>query len=319
MDRLSGDLDRGNDDGQAFDPSNVSLITNEEFLLRRSEDRLALPERLFALEELDVHYDSDQRALWTFMRPTARPSFTPAMLNEFEQWQSLITHGFGPGLTPLDFLILGSRSPGVFCFGGDLQLFAELIRSGDRDGLVRYGNRCVEILDRNLRSLNLPMLTVGLVQGQALGGGFEALLSFDFIIAERGSSFGLPETMFGLFPGMGAHPLLSRKLGTAMAERLILSDETYSAEAMYELGIVHALAEPGEGVAAVRAFMAKSARRHAGFVAARKAMRVTAPVPMSEFYSIVELWADAALQLSEKDLKLMLRLVSAQERLAKAS
>ena len=78
-------------------------------------------------------------------------------------------------------------------------------------------------------------------------------------------------------------------------------------------------AEPGEGVAAVRTFMSKSARRHAGFVAARKAMRVTAPVPMSEFYSIVELWADAALQLSEKDLKLMLRLVSAQDRLAKAS
>ncbi|NDA48395.1 MAG: hypothetical protein EBY21_14205 [Alphaproteobacteria bacterium] len=195
MDRLSGDLDHGNEGGEVFDPSNVPLITNEEFLLRRSQDRLALPERLFMLDELDVHYDSDQRALWTFMNPKARPSFTPPMLAEFEQWQSLITHGFGPGLTPLDFLILGSRSPGVFCFGGDLQLFAALIRSGDRDGLVRYGNRCVEILDRNLRSLNLPMLTIGLVQGQALGGGFEALLSFDFIIAERGSSFGLPETM----------------------------------------------------------------------------------------------------------------------------
>lgn len=319
MDRLSGVLDRGIENGEVFDPSNVSLITNEEFLLRRSEERLALPDGLFTLNELDVHYDSGQRALWTFMRPKARPSFTPPMLAEFEQWQSLIGQGFGPGLTPLDFLVLGSRSPGVFCFGGDLQLFAELIRSRDRDGLVRYGNRCVEILDRNLRALNLPMLTIGLVQGQALGGGFEALLSFDFIIAERGSSFGLPETMFGLFPGMGAHPLLSRKLGTAMADRLILSDDTYSAEAMYELGIVHALAEPGKGVAAVRAFMDKSTRRHAGIVAARKAMRVTAPVPMAEFYSIVELWADAALQLSERDLKLMLRLVSAQDRLAKAS
>jgi DSF synthase len=319
MDRLSGDLGRGVEDGELFDPSNVSLITNENFLLRRSEDRLAIPDRLFALNELDVHYDSDQRALWTFMRPKARPSFTPHMLAEFELWQSLIAQGFGPGQTRLDFLILGSRSPGVFCFGGDLQLFAELIRSKDRGGLVNYGNRCVEILDRNLRALDLPLLTIGLVQGQALGGGFEALLSFDFIIAERGSTFGLPETMFCLFPGMGAHPLLSRKLGTAMAERLILSDDSYSAESMYELGIVHALAEPGEGVAAVREFMSKSARRHAGIVAARKAMRVSSPVPMAEFYSIVEIWADAAMQLSEKDLKLMLRLVSAQNRLAKAS
>jgi DSF synthase len=294
MDRLSGDLDRGIDEGEIYDPANVSLITNEGFLLRRSEERLALPDRLFALDELDVHYDSEQRSLWTFMRPKTRPSFTPPMLTDFELWQSLIAQGFGPGKTPLDFLVLGSRSPGVFCFGGDLQLFAKLIRTGEREGLVNYGNRCVEILDRNLRALNLPLLTIGLVQGQALGGGFEALLSFDFIIAERGSSFGLPETMFGLFPGMGAHPLLSRKLGTAMAERLILSDDSYSAEAMFELGIVHALAEPGEGVAAVRAFMSKSTRRHAGIVAARKAMRVTSPVPMAEFYSIVEIWADAA-------------------------
>ena len=37
---------------------------------------------------------------------------------------------------------------------------------------------------------------------------------------------------------------------------------------------------------------------------------------MSEFYAIVEIWADAALGLGEKDLKLMLRLVSAQNRLA---
>ncbi len=319
MDRPSRGLDEGNEDGQMLDSSSISLITNEEFMLRKSAERLALPERLFTLEELDVHYDSEQRALWTFMRPKGRPSFTPPMLADFEQWQSLIVQNFGAGRTPLEFLVLGSRAPGVFCFGGDLQLFAELIRSGDRDGLVRYGNRCVDILDRNIRALDLPMLTIGLVQGQALGGGFEALLSFDFIIAERGSTFGLPETIFGLFPGMGAHPLLSRKLGTAMADRLILSDETFSADAMYELGIVHALAEPGEGIAAVRAFMTKSNRRHAGLVAARKAMRVSAPVPMAEFYSIVEIWADAALQLSEKDLKLMLRLVSAQDRLAKAS
>ena len=318
MDRQSRGLDRGRDEAQEPGSASVSLIRNEEFMLRKSAERLAMPEKLFALEELDVYYDDDNRALWTFMRPKARPSFTPPMLADFEQWQSLIVQGFGPGQSPLDFLILGSRAPGVFCFGGDLQLFAELIRSGDRSGLVRYGNRCVDILDRNIRALNLPMLTIGLVQGQALGGGFEALLSFDFIIAERGSTFGLPETMFGLFPGMGAHPLLSRKLGTAMADRLILSGDTYSAEAMYELGIVHALAEPGEGIAAVVAFLARSARRHAGLVAARKAMRVSAPIPMAEFYSIVELWADAALQLSEKDLKLMLRLVSAQDRLAKA-
>ncbi len=277
-----------------------------------------MPKRLFALDELDVLYEREHRALWTFMNPKGRPSFTPPMLSDFEQWQQLIVQGFGAGRTQLDYLILGSRAPGVFCFGGDLQLFAELIRAGNRDGLIVYGNRCVDILDRNIHTLDLPMVTVGLVQGQALGGGFEALLSFDFIVAERGSVFGLPEVIFGLFPGMGAHALLSRKLGTAIADRMILSDESYSAEQMYELGIVHRLAPPGEGVGAVRDFMVRTSRRHAGLVAARRATRIVSPIEKSEFYRIVELWADAALQLGEKDLKLMMRLAAAQERLAKA-
>lgn len=300
----------------------IPLTDDVELLLERSERRLAVPERLLNLEELDVLYDDTKQALWTFMQPKDRPSFTRTMLTDFEAWQSLIKQGFGPGRLPLRYLILGSRAPGVFCFGGDLALFHQLIRERDREALAAYGYRCVEILDRNMHALDLPMLTIGLVQGQALGGGFESLLSFDFIIAERGSTFGLPEVTFGLFPGMGAHAILSRKLGAAMADRIILSNETYSAEEMYDLGIVHQLAPAGEGVAAVRDFMAKTDRRHAGVVNARRATRVANPIEMSEYYRIVDLWADAALQLREQDLKLMQRLASAQAQkamLARAS
>jgi len=215
--------------------------------------------------------------------------------------------------------VLGSRAPGVFCFGGDLALFQRMIRDGDREGLVRYGHRCCDILHRNHRALDLPAITVGLVEGAALGGGFEALLSFDYIIAERGATFGLPEVMFGLFPGMGAHAFLTRKLGTAMAERLIQSNETFTAEQMHKLGIVHHLAENGEGLAACRDFIKKSARRHAGLVNARRAMRIAAPLTIDELKRITELWADAALQLREQDLKVMSRLAAAQTRLAEAA
>jgi DSF synthase len=319
MDRLEGDLDRQHDRGGFAEVSAIPLKSDVELLLEQSNQRLALPERLLNLDELDVLYDTQHQSLWTFMRPSGRPSFTPAMLADFEEWQKLIRENFGPAKVPLRYLILGSRAPGVFCFGGDLQLFHHLIRERNREGLQAYGYRCVEILDRNQHSLDIPMLTIGLVQGQALGGGFEALLSFDFLIAERGSTFGLPEVTFGLFPGMGAHALLSRKLGSAMADRIILSNETYSAEEMYELGIVHQIAPAGQGVEAVREFMAKSDRRHGGLVNARRATRTAAPIEMAEYYRIVDLWADAALQLREQDLKLMQRLAGAQARLAKAS
>lgn len=318
MDRLASDLDRNHDGATHLDAPAIPLNASEESLLEHSVQRLAVPERLLSLAELEVFYETDVKALWTFMRPANRPSFTPSMLHDFEQWQQLIVGNFGPGKLALDYLVLGSRSPGVFCLGGDLELFHGLIRAGNRDGLVNYGNRCVEILHRNMHALNLPMITVGLVQGQALGGGFEALLSFDHIIAERGATFGLPEIVFGLFPGMGAHAFLSRKLGTAMADRMILSSETYTAEAMYEMGIVQQLAEPGEGVDAVRKFITKSERKHSGLIGARRAMRAASPIGLPELREIVGHWADAALQLCESDLKLMSRLASAQVRLARA-
>ncbi len=88
---------------------------------------------------------------------------------------------------------------------------------------------------------------------------------------------------------------------------------------MYDLGIVHQLAEPGEGVKACREFIDKSERRQAGLVNARRAMKLTHPVTLEELKRIVELWADAALQLREQDLKVMSRLAAAQSRLAQAA
>ena len=318
MDRLNTGFDRGEvraDSGARAIP----LGDGDEALLAESRRHAAIPEGLFQLRELDVMYDGDTQTLWTYMNPQGRPSFTPQMLGDFENWQVFIEQGFGPEKVPLRFLVLGSRAPGVFCFGGDLDLFQRLIRDRDRDGLVRYGHRCCKILHRNIAGLDIPLLTVGLVEGAALGGGFEALLSFDYIVAERDATFGLPEIMFGLFPGMGAHALLSRKLGSAMADRLIVSNETYSAEQMYDLGLVHHLAENGQGLSACREFIKKSERRHAGLVNSRKAMKVAWNLDLAELNRITELWADSALQLRDQDLKVMGRLVAAQARLAKAA
>lgn len=293
----------------------VPLINDDE-LFAESALHAAIPSELFELQELDVLYEDRTATLWSYMNPDDRPSFTPALLNDFEKWQDLIEQGFGPDKVPLKYLVLGSRSPDVFCFGGDLHLFQRLIRDRDRDGLVEYGHRCCRILERNIRALEIPMLTIGMVQGTALGGGFEALLSFDYIVAEKQATFGLPEVMFGLFPGMGAHAFLSRKLGSAMAERIIMSNETYTAQQMYDLGIVHALAEPGDGVNAVRDFIKKSDRRHAGLVGSRRAFKEVWQLHLSELNRITEMWADTALELREQDLKVMNRLVAAQARLA---
>ena len=319
MDRVAAQIDSAEIDANLTQQPFMALEPGHEPHVEESAAHLSIDPALFALSELDVLYKYESGALWTFMNPPGRPSFTPSMLHDFEAWQRLISENFGPDRAPLRYLVLASRCPGVFCYGGDLELFQSLIRQQERQGLVRYGYRCVEILHRNMHSLDLPMLTIGLVQGAALGGGFEALLSFDYIIAERDATFGLPEVMFGLFPGMGAHAILSRKLGSAMADRLIVSNQIFTAQEMFDMGLVHQLADPGEGVASCEDFIRRSERRHPGLVNARRAMKVTRPLPLEELKQIVDLWADAALQLTEGDLKVMTRLIRAQRRVAEAA
>lgn len=274
--------------------------------------------RLFDLGQLDVRWEAALGTLWTFMTPHDRPNFNRAMLRDFQRWQAEIGREFSDRSEGLKYLVLGSRFPGVFSLGGDLKLFAGFISAGDRDGLVRYGRDCVSILHNNLRRLELPIVTIALVQGDALGGGFEAALSFNVIVAEKGVKFGLPEIGFGLFPGMGAHSLLSRKIGLAKAEEMMLTNRLYTAEEMHEMGLVHVLAERGTGEEAVRAYIAKNGRRQVGHRGIYHASNLADPVTLEELDAIVEVWADTALCLSDSDLKFMRRLSDAQVRLAAA-
>jgi DSF synthase len=273
---------------------------------------------LFDLGQLDVRWDARAGTLWTFMTPIDRPNFNRPMMRDFHRWQSEIRREFADPDEGLKYIVLGSRFPRVWNLGGDLDLFAGFIAAGDRDGLVGYGRDCVAMLYNNLNNLGLPVVSVALVQGDALGGGFEAVLSFNVVVAEKGARFGLPEIAFGLFPGMGAHSLLSRKLGLARAEEMMLSNRIYSAEEMHALGIVHLLVEPGRGEEAVRAYIARNSRRHAGHCGTYRASARVNPVTLRELEEVVEIWADSALRLSDADLKLMKRLVDAQARLAVA-
>jgi len=271
--------------------------------------------RLFELEQLDVSWDDPTGALWTFMRPRGRPSYNLDLLEDFHAWQRGIIAAFENRPNDLRFLLLGSHTPGVFNLGGDLDLFAAKIRDRDRQALVAYGESCVRILHRNMNCLGLPMVTIGLAQGDALGGGFESLLSFNVIIAERDAKFGFPENIFGLFPGMGAYSLVARRVGAAFAEEMMLSGRIYTAEEMKDVGLVHILAEPGQGIAEARDYIQRSKRRHTGSRSIYQIGREVNPITLAELDRIVQVWADACLQLRDRDLKVMHRLVSAQDRL----
>ena len=298
------------------------LVPEEDVTLAAVTESLAATSdigksTLFDLGQIDVSWDASIATLWAFMTPTHRPNFSLALLRDVRHWYVESKRLFDGGMLPVQYMVAGSRFPGVFNLGGDLELFASCIERGDLPGLVDYGHACIDVVNRTWRNGDLPVVSIALAQGDALGGGFEALLCFDMVIAERSARFGLPEMLFGLFPGMGAYSILARKLGRRMAERMILSGKVYTAEEMYDIGVVTILVEDGEGEQAVRDYISSNRRHHAGHVGVFEAGRRVDPLEYSELKDIVENWAATALKLDPTDLRMMRRLASAQTRLSK--
>jgi DSF synthase len=158
------------------------------------------------------------------------------------------------------------------------------------------------------------MTSIALVQGDALGGGFEAALSASVLIAEESARMGFPEILFNLFPGMGAYSFLARKIGRRSAERLITSGTIYSARDLYDLGVVDVITPDGTGEAAVYSYVRKHSKQGNGRRGFERARNEVEPVARDELMRVMHIWADAALRLDERDLRMMERLVRAQER-----
>ncbi len=278
------------------------------------------PGKLFPeLRQIECAHDVSNATLWSFMNFDGRPSYNPPLLADFHQWQADIVNLKADMGDALKYVVLGSRHPKMFCLGGDLDYFCQCISNQDMVALRAYGKSCITILHKNWRNIDCDVTTIGLAQGDALGGGFESLLSFDVLCAEKGVKFGFPEQMFGLFPGMGALSFLGRKIGFSKAEWFVRSGELVTAEQLYEMGVVHLLAEPGQGVEAVKTYVAKNLSRHQSRHHMHLAGKRANPMDFDELSDIVDLWAEACMTLTPHNLKVMQRLISAQSKLADAA
>lgn len=80
---------------------------------------------------------------------------------------------------------------------------------------------------------------IAMVNGYALGGGFEIACACDMIIASENSKFGLPEVHLGLIPGGGGTQRLIQKIGINRVKEMLYLGSSYSAEIMHEWGVVN--------------------------------------------------------------------------------
>lgn len=277
----------------------------------------SLPQGSF--RQIEQRYDIDHRALWTFMKPSGTPCFNMGLLNEIRSSDKQFAADGGKialdgVMRPVDFHVGASLIPDVFNYGGDLALFVLLIKSRDREALLHYARLCIDTLYGRLTSFDTNVITISLLQGDALGGGFESALASHVLIAEENARMGFPEILFNLFPGMGAYSLLSRRVGAKMAEELIQSGKIYTAREMFALGLIDQIVPTGTGVAAVNHYIAQNSRRSNGLRAMFECRRHTQPITHDELMGITQVWVDAALRLQDKDLKMMGRLVRSQLR-----
>jgi len=271
--------------------------------------------------QLTTYYDEHNQIAWGYMHSEPRPCFTNTLLCELTSWWRGISSRIdNPQTADTRYVVLASSHASVYNLGGDLNLFHQLIIDREHDHLLRYAHLCIEALYLNAMHLSRPQVkTITLVQGDALGGGFECALSGNVLIAERGSKMGFPEILFNLFPGMGAMTLLGRKIGYQAAEKIILSGKLYTAEELFEIGVVDVLAEKGSGEGAVYEYVRKESKQRNGAFALRAAREIAQPIVYDELVRIAELWVDAALRLETKDLRMMERLVARQNAKVEAS
>jgi len=273
------------------------------------------------LDQVETHFDADQGIYWAYMNPRPRACFNRELLSDLSAWVDTIENSGGTmsdsqgRVAPVHYAVIASRTPGVFNLGGDLALFRAAIERRDRATLSHYGRSCVDVLYRWWKNANVPLTTISLVQGEALGGGFECALSSSVLIAEEDARMGFPEVLFNLFPGMGAYSFLSRKVGRRTTDELITSGAVYTARQLYDLGVVDVITPTGTGEAAVASYVRKHQRAGNGRRGIEAMAKEANPLAHDELVRIVELWSDAALRLTERDLKMMDRLVRAQQRI----
>lgn len=274
-------------------------------------------------KQMNTRFDADCGALWCFMDPKPRVCFNMELLEDLHRFAysiRMMNHGGAHSKKDtVRYSVLASKNPDVFSFGGDLDLFLRLFNEKDREGLQRYARACVDIVYGASVGFDLPVTTISLVQGDALGGGFEAALCNNVVVAERRARFGLPEILFNLFPGMGALNLLAQRMDVVRAERMIISGKIYSAEELYHMGVVDILAENGEGEKAVYEYLFRHSRRWNAHQSLLKVRNRVRPISHEELVDVAEIWVDAVFNLRAKDLRIMERVLKSQNGLASES
>ena len=128
-------------------------------------------------------------------------------------------------------IVITGAGEKAFVAGGDI---ADL---KSRQGLQHY-EEFAEVIHRVFRRFEVSdKPTVGAINGWALGGGTELLLTLDIRLVAQEAKLGLPEINLGLFPGAGGSQRIIRQIPLCQAKELMFTGNQITAEKAVALGL----------------------------------------------------------------------------------
>jgi enoyl-CoA hydratase/carnithine racemase len=151
------------------------------------------------------------------------------------------------------FILRGAGN--TFCAGDDIKEFNDW-KPNDGHWQVRQYQETVNIIE------NLVPVTIAAVDGVCTGGGLELTLVCDFVIATRGSRWGMPEINWDITPGWGGTAKIAKFAGRRKAKEWNLTGAMFTGTTAERHNLVNRLCEPdqldGEVAALVEVMLAKS-------------------------------------------------------------
>ncbi len=199
-------------------------------------------------------------------------------------------------------LVIRSAKRGGFIAGADIAQFKGVTDVAPIEAVLAKGHAVLDRLDK------LPLPTVAVIHGYCLGGGLEVALACDFRIAIDDASFGFPEVLLGLHPGLGGTVRLTRLISPVQAVTMMLTGKTERARKARALHLVDAVTQERHVRAAVMsAVTGEMVRAKQGLLGklmnigparemlasrmrsetAKKAPKAHYPAP----YALIDLWA----------------------------
>jgi DSF synthase len=269
------------------------------------------------LAQLQLEYEPQIKTLWVTIAPEPKPVFTLGLVDSVARLQRAIVALWGKEdypQSPIRFFAYRANGP-IFTFGGDLDFYLDCISRGDRAALQEHAQLSIEGVLGNATSLSGTAITMATIEGKGIGGGIDAPLSCNLVIAEEQTSFSYPEVKFNHFP-VASVAVLSQRIGTRAAHRLLSNGTELTATEFEALGALDAVALRGQGENWLRKFASETLPMHAARLGLYEAFhRRRAAQFGNELTALAAAWTDHMLRLSPIEISRLQRISVGQDRM----